>query len=465
MIYFFAGVLFLEENIFSSLGISFSIYILLVFIDKIGKEYPLKELILLIMCLQWIVGAKISYLVGPIHYKYYMYVNEAVYMGYVVPSVIIFAIGLYLFKVDLNLGNIKSKLLSDFPYQKQIAFLLIIVGFIGKFLELFFSFGGIAFIIYLSGLLFYVGIGYLLLLFPKDKWKVFVFSILTLLAFALRKAMFHDFILTATFLLFFVIPERFSFYKKVALILGGFLFLNSLQLIKSDFRKELSRGGGKNSIELFTSLLFNVFDGDQNSTGNRGVYNSFSRNSVTEDESVSKSNNRLNQGWIISKIMDNVPRNKPFLNGETVVESIQSSILPRFLFPNKAGATKSLENFKNVTGILLNDNTSMGMSIVGEFYANYGRQGGWLAIFIYGLFLSVVIKYIVVSISNGSQLIIIWFLFFFFQVIKAEIDLIKILNHLFKSLIFFLLFKQVLFFLNVQLFPNRDVKLERLDVG
>src|SRR5690606_40426140 len=66
--------------------------------------------IVLIAALQWIVGAKISYSFGKAHHKYYMYVEEDVYMSYVVPGVFAMAIGLFIIRNHLSIEHIKNSL-------------------------------------------------------------------------------------------------------------------------------------------------------------------------------------------------------------------------------------------------------------------------------------------------------------------------------------------------------------------
>lgn len=93
---------------------------------------------------------------------------------------------------------------------------------------------------------------------------------------------------------------------------------------------------------------------------------------------------RFNQGWIITKIMDRVPQTEPYANGSTISEGIEFAILPRMLFPNKkAGASREL--FYRFTGLQLGEWTSMGLSIPGEMYANFGYAGGLAGTFAMGL--------------------------------------------------------------------------------
>jgi len=51
------------------------------------------------------------------------------------------------------------------------------------------------------------------------------------------------------------------------------------------------------------------------------------------------------------------------------------------------------------------------------------------------------IKILKVAVGGGSPLILLWLVFFFFQVVKAETDFIKIFNHLIKSFLFFIAFQ------------------------
>lgn len=97
------SLLFYDNLMVTNIGLAFSIYIFTDFISKLGKVFPIKEFIILIACIQWIVGAKISYSLGKMHHKYYMYVEEDIYMNYVVPGVIFMTIGLFIIKSNLNI--------------------------------------------------------------------------------------------------------------------------------------------------------------------------------------------------------------------------------------------------------------------------------------------------------------------------------------------------------------------------
>lgn len=92
---------------------------------------------------------------------------------------------------------------------------------------------------------------------------------------------------------------------------------------------------------------------------------------------------RFNQGWIVSRIIDRVPRKVPYAGGDTIKDALIFSLLPRALFPNKPeGASRVL--FARFTGLQLNSSTSMGLSVIGEMYANFGSWGGVLGTFVFG---------------------------------------------------------------------------------
>jgi hypothetical protein len=97
---------------------------------------------------------------------------------------------------------------------------------------------------------------------------------------------------------------------------------------------------------------------------------------------------RFNQGWIISRIMDRVPRDVPYARGETVLDAAIYSIVPRALFPEKPeGASTSL--FARYTGIQLGPWTTMGLTVIGELYANFGAWGGVAMTFVYAWIIGV----------------------------------------------------------------------------
>src|SRR5690606_38855561 len=148
-----------------------------------------------------------------------------------------------------------------------------------------------------------------------------------------------------------------------------------IQSVKYEFRNTIADGtlAGRTPTELFFDLIKDRI------TRLDEIF--------SDEAAMSVLNVRLNQGWIISAIIKNVPENEPFADGETILEAFRATLIPRFLDPEKKKAGGQ-ENFTRFTGLMLHGTTSMGTSIIGEAYANFGTVGSWVFMFFWGMFLS-----------------------------------------------------------------------------
>jgi hypothetical protein len=139
---------------------------------------------------------------------------------------------------------------------------------------------------------------------------------------------------------------------------------------------------------------------------------------------------RLNQGWIIARILYWVPDREPFARGETVSASVRATLLPRILDPRKleVGGQTYFERF---TGLPLL-RTSMDLSIAGEMYANFGYWGGLLGVFIFGTFIGGVYR-VFLRLGHQSPLWWAWAPFVLLYSTMAENSLASVTNHVAKS--------------------------------
>lgn len=160
-------------------------------------------------------------------------------------------------------------------------------------------------------------------------------------------------------------------WRLAAVFAVGFLGIGLLQEVKPAFRvalSELQVTGPADALSTLGTLMY------ERATGGEAL----SARSEFGDFLV-----RFNQGWIIARIMTEVPKAEPYAGGETVVDAAIFSIIPRPLFPFKReGASREL--FERFTGIQLFRTTRMGLSIIGELYANFSIVGGVISTFIYG---------------------------------------------------------------------------------
>ena len=131
--------------------------------------------------------------------------------------------------------------------------------------------------------------------------------------------------------------------------------------------------------------------------------------------------------------MSHTPSVEPFADGETIINALEASLLPRFLAPNKAKAGGQ-ENFERFTGRNLEKGTSMNLSPLGEAYANFGVSGAIVFMLFFGLFYNFFIHQIF-KLSFRYPSLILWLPLMFLQVVKAESDVAIVLNHLVKATI------------------------------
>lgn len=400
----------------TAFGLAFTVYIFLHLLDGMGKKIPIIELITALASLQWILGPFIEYQKEFHHYRYRMYVDEETYMSFIVPAILAFWVGCNIFKSRVELNSLREsvgKLLEEHP---GFPYVLIITGMIAPYLSPIFP-PSLGFVFFLVSNIKYIGVIYLIHSKHKYRWLIF-FSILLLTAVsAIAAGMFHDLLLWSMLLFTFLAKEwKLKFSQKLLFAVAGILLAVTIQSVKSQYRMHT---WGKNYQGNKTGLFLSI------------AFQEWARGDIFMPKSEVDMNVRLNQGWIISAVMYNVPDNITFVKGETIKEGIIASLVPRMLAPNKKIAG-GRENFRRFTGLPISDGTSMGISIAGEGYANYGWIGGIVFMFFWGFFISGFWR-LLEKWSEFFPTLLLWSPILFLQVVKAETEFAVVLNHLIKS--------------------------------
>jgi hypothetical protein len=404
-------------DFFSSVGVALFLFFGTKFFYEIGKKIEIRDVIILLASLQWIIGPLLAYKIYPDDDFYYMAVEIDIYMSFVVPATLAFALGLYLpiTRKKISEKHILNSIKDFVKRYKNIDLTLISIGVVSELIiEIVPS--SIRFVLFLFSGLRFIGLYFLFLSDRKYK-NTFVFILLGwLFLTALRETLFHDLLL---WLGFFIIIAAYitkpSLRKKVLYLLTIFILIITIQTVKHSFREALKEETGK-GLGLFTELV------------KEKVFNS---NYVASDTNLSAMVTRINQGWIIARIMSWTPSREPFAEGETIKEAVKATLLPRFLAPNKVIAG-GRTYFTRFTGKDISEDTSMGLSLLGEAYANYAIFGGSLFMFIIGLFYNFFV-FQIYKIANKHPTIIFFIPLIFLQVVKAETDFSVILNHLIKA--------------------------------
>lgn len=406
-----------------SLGLAITLFYLFKFFEALGKEVPVLDMLILLALSQWVVGPAIDYLTEATHFKYFMYVDRDQYFSIVVPAVICFITPVLLLQKKVDIRKLDSTLKSIVDGNPKLPWIILVVGFLSGILSSVAP-SALSFFLFLTAQFKYIA---LLYLFFSSKsygtpFLILIFG-LTVIS-SIRLGLFHDLILWLGLFLSFVVHRYGWKPRKTIFVLAiGVLFAIVTQSIKSQYREIIAEKPELASVQTFSSLAY-----EQIVMGK--MFNS--------QESVNDLNVRLNQGWIISAIFYNIPNFTDFVGGETIQDAISASLLPRFLNPNKKKAGGQ-ENFRRFTGLMIRGDTSMGSSILGEAYANYGAIGTMIFMFLWGLFL-ILFYNLVAKLTLAHPSLILWLPLIFLQALKAETELVVVLNHLIKSSIVIFLF-------------------------
>ena len=411
----------------SGIGLALFAGVATKFIQDLGKRIEIRDLISFMSVMQWIVGPVMAYNFLPYDDLYYMAVPETVYMDFVVPVCYFMVLGLYLPLKDERIVNHEDidrlKIyLAEHPWLGYIlAGIGLIAGFAGKSLP-----SSLTFLMFLITNIQYVGI--YMILFSDSKFKWFIFAGIMGLATsaAILQGMFGE--LVQWFMLSFLIVAmviNIPMWGKAAMISVGFFLIMLVQSTKEEYRMATWYASStKTNSEIYNEIILSRLS---------------SPSLLWESGAMGNMAARLNQGWIIARIMNYMPEKQPFVRGETIETALYAALVPRILVPGKIKAG-GRANFERFTGTPLPETTSMDISLVGEGYANFGLLGGMVFIFLVSLLYNwVIVK--VIELSKNNPTLILWIPLLFFQVMKAETDFATVFNYLTKAaLVTFLAF-------------------------
>lgn len=416
-------------DLWSALAFGAFSYSVLWYIESLGKEVCLRQIVALIASMQWLLGPMIAYQASDSHYKYRMYVDEASYMSFAVPAVIALIVGLNLLSRERRFLDSISALKAAVRMKATYAFLLVTLGLVADGIDGFLP-GPLLFVAFLVSQFKFVGVFYLLLAKHPLRWVVG--TIIGVLAIwdSTQNAMFHNTILWAAFFVsFFCLEYKISRGTKWVVLLSGLLLLAMLQTVKGEFREQLIQGYQGSRVILLIDLMMSPGDA-RSFTGVRFTDLSF-------EDYIQNINVRINQGWIISAVLAHTPSREPYAGGETIQDAVVSAMVPRFLVDKES--VWAGEKFIRFTGLMLRRDTTMGISVLGEGYVNFGRVGGVLFMFVWGALIGGLLMMMTVA-AKRYPTAILWIPFVFLQVIKAETEFVVVLNHLVKALIVLVLF-------------------------
>lgn len=372
--------------------------------------------------LQWVIAPWITYHIGPYFVAFDMVVPASQYFAYAVPALAALAAGMVVMlrrpgreptspHVASEGSSRRFTRTCDAMVGLGIATQLVVAPLLGG--------GSLAFVGVLVGNLAFVG-ALALLLAMTPGWQLRAVAVLAVqMLVSAASGMFHDLLLWASYFgLTMIYVYRLSL-RTIALLLGtGIAVIMILNVVKREYRQSLetTHAGMLGSAAMLGNTMLENADPALTYEGN-----GFKAN-VT----------RLNQGWIIARVLYWVPEREPYANGETIAASIRATLLPRVLDPNKL-ALGGRTYFDRFTGMELRG-TSMDLSVAGETYANYGYWGGLLGVFVFGLLVGAVYR-VFLRLGRRSRLWWAWAPFVLLYSTRAENSIGEVSNLVVKSAI------------------------------
>jgi hypothetical protein len=100
---------------------------------------------------------------------------------------------------------------------------------------------------------------------------------------------------------------------------------------------------------------------------------------------------RLSYVTFFSRVLDRVPAQEAFANGELLKMALTNTLIPRFLYPDKPALPSDSYYTRRFAGVaVMGGNTSISIGYMAEFYADWGLMGMFLSIFGYGVWMGLV---------------------------------------------------------------------------
>lgn len=399
-------------------------------IARLGKTLPIRELAGFIYTFQILLGALFTYKFYPNLPVGAMVVREGTYYAYAVPCVLLFCLGLYFPKFKYTNYAVADALKSatiNKPEWSRLGIHLMGISYVGQLMADFFPSEGLNFIYSLLFLFRFVALYYLWV--ARNKYRYF-FLLLIFLPFAIngfQSGLFIElFIWTFLTLAMMQLIRPLKFRTNLLLFVAGLFLLVVLQSVKVDFRLATWRESRKDMtiaerVSTFADMLTSFEFG----------------NSKTRDVANARFVVRINEGFILSHILRNLPERHPFADGEYFKNELIGIFVPRFLVPDKA-VVGSHEKFERFAGWRLDAKVAMAVSILGDGYGNFGYWGGILFCFLNGLLLNWLLHYSVKLAKKYQLSLILWMPIIFTYSVRCGDEFYIITNHIVKSSIFVL---------------------------
>jgi hypothetical protein len=362
--------------------------------------------------------------------QYDMTVRKEDYYSFMIPAILALIAGL---KIPLGMESVNtrtpeffknaaSSIMEYLKGREKTGLILMGIGFsFGVFEKILPS--SLYYFLFLFSKLTYVGIYYIYFSESKNRNTYLAAGLLLALAQSLFSGIFGDLVyLTILTVLLLLMGKKINFGKSIFITAIGIFFVLILQTIKTEYRKITWGDSSADKVSAFIDIATDrVINFDR----------------VFTLEGIFPVIVRFNQGMIVGKVMDYVPRVTSYQDGKTISLSLAASFIPRFVWPDKpeAGGHANMLLF---TGFEI-QGYSMNVGPYGEAYGNFGKNGAIVYMFFYGLFFNFVF-YQILKYSRKQPTILLWIPYLFINSIQVETDTLLTVNTIIKGLLFIWVF-------------------------
>ena len=416
---------------YECLSVAFFMFFLLSFVDDLGKKLVILDVAILVSIITCLLLPIAGY-----HYftsmnmqsrvwANFMRVPSDYYYSFMFPAILAMTAGMKLpvFYRKHTYENHEQYIINVKKYltnSKWQGLIMVAIGLFASFLKGYVP-SVLSFVFFLLSYFMFVGIFYCLYSNIPYKRLILFIVFSTLFARSIFGGMFGELVfIGALTVILVVLGLKISFTKKLCILLAGIFGIILLQAVKPAFRKQTWAKESKgNPLAIFLDISSEKI--------------SHPLNLLDDRKMLFMMYARFNQGQIISNVLYSVPAKFPYANGETIVSSLAASIVPRFLWPDKPEAG-GVYNFKRFLGIRLKG-WSANISPFGEAWGNFGRLGGIVFMFFFGLLFNLILhSLLMLAIKHPS--IILWFPYLFFYAVSIETDVLTMVNSFSKAAIF-----------------------------
>jgi hypothetical protein len=415
--------------------IAFQVYLFLRFINNIGYTICFFDFLCFYSVLDTLLMPLIGYRIfNPSNpmvrlWGWFMRVPEDDYYGFMIPANLALFFGVNLLTRKIKSEEFKARLALLKVYCKDKASLGIAftaVGIISSTIDQYVP-DALSFVFYLTSMLKYVGPLYIYFSDSPIRKRALAISIVFFLLGSVARGFFGEFMMYSVLAgILITLQYNIKFLPKLLVFLFGIFLVFILQSVKGTYRDITWMGKSREGLSVENSSHLEIFG--------TLFYRRALDLRVFDEKNTFYTYTRFNQGYLVSRAMDYVPRVEDFAYGETIARTLGAVALPRFIWPDKPEAGGH-ENLARFLGLKKKLTYSMNIGPYGEAYGNFGPVWGVPFIFLYGVLLSYTM-YFIYKKSLKRPTWILWTPLLFFYTLTVETDILSTLNSFFKAYIF-----------------------------